>query len=129
MKKIGSILIISFLSFLIWGIIKVNMINTAALSENTGGAVAISQEELDKIKDEFGENFIGFLKDNCEFKIFDYDGDITIKVYDKLISFNQDNIKEVIYKTGEKTESILSGVKEGVDLVINKLNNTVEQIL
>lgn len=129
MKKVSVILIISFLSFLIWGIIKVNMTNTAALSENTGGTIAISQEELDKIKDEFGENFIGFLEDNCEFKIFDYDGDITIKVYDKLISFNKENIKEALYRTGEKTESILSEVKEGVDLVINKFNDTVEQIL
>ncbi|GIM28103.1 hypothetical protein CPJCM30710_07690 [Clostridium polyendosporum] len=129
MKKISVILIISFVSFLIWGIIKINITNTAAISKNIGGSVAISQEELNNIKDEFGDNFVGFLNDNCEFKIFNYDGDITIEVYDKVINFNQGNIKQFLYKTGEKTENILLGAKEGLDFVINKFNRTIEQVL
>lgn len=67
MRKIKILIpIIIFLIVVIIGVVKVNIINTKALSERNDEFQGM---DLEKIKDEFGEEFSNFITDKSTFKI------------------------------------------------------------
>lgn len=74
-KKIIKIFIPIIVILVLAGLIKVNMINTKALS------IGSSKEAYERIEEEFGEEFAEFIKDKSYIKIFEEDsGDILIRV-------------------------------------------------
>ena len=101
------IFILAFLS-----LIKVNIINTNALSP-----LGNTNENYEKIKDEFGEEFSNFIKDNSPVKIYEEKEDVLIKVGESEFKIDEDwsftnirnQIGEVFDKAKEKIEDIIYG--------------------
>lgn len=96
--------------FLLINLIKVNCITTKALSP-----LGNSNENYEKIKDEFGEEFSKFIKDNSIVKIYNEDNDILIRIGDAdfKIEDNWDitnitsRISETLYNIKNKVEDII----------------------
>ncbi|GKU23616.1 hypothetical protein [Clostridium folliculivorans] len=117
MRKIANIIIVMMvISFVLWGIININIINTASLSKSTDGVSSISQNDYKELKDEFGQDFLGLLEDDCEVKIHDEDGSYKLEFNGKY--YNIDSI-------GSKLQS-LGIIKEKGNWVFNKISNGVE---
>lgn len=81
-RKITNIIfLISIFIFVCIGLVKINIINTKALSP-----VGNSNDNYQLVNEEFGEDFSKFIKDNAQIKIYtnaNNNGEILIKVGDK----------------------------------------------
>ena len=102
------------------GFVKINMINTKALSP-----IGNAEENYEKIINEFGEEFEEFIKDNSYIKIYgdkDSEGRITVKVGKKEVFIKDSNI--VIEKVKEYYNYFITGykvVKEDIEVKITSL--------
>ena len=111
-KVFPSLLI---LFFVMAGIIKVDIINTKALSP-----LGNSNENYNLISKEFGSDFSNFIKDNSFLKIYkEQDENILIRLGNEDFKINSESsltnsIKEVFNKIDEKVR----GVKKTVDKMI-----------
>ena len=111
--------IIGFLIFLIIvsvGFIKINIINTKALSPIGNG-----EDNYELVKEEFGEDFEEFIKDKSEVKIYtvnEINENVTIKVLDK----------EYILKTNNILTRSFYNLGEGIYNNLTKLVNNIKGI-
>ncbi|WP_244833295.1 hypothetical protein [Clostridium sp. BJN0001] len=90
--KIIPVLVV--LMFMLWNIVKINVINTRALSP-----LGNAEENYDMAKSEFGGDFENFIIDNSYIKIYpEKDGQVFIKIGNKdfLIKSKLKDIKEFI---------------------------------
>lgn len=112
---IGTI-IFSLMVFI--GFIQINIVNTKALSPVGNG-----EDNYELVKEEFGEDFEEFIRDNAEVKIYtsQLENDSTIiKIEDKEFKVNTDNVvTEKIYMLGSKIYSGFSSIK-------NKINGKIK---
>ena len=117
--------ILIFFIILIFGFIQVNIINTKALSPVGNG-----EDNYELVKEEFGEDFEEFIKDNSEVKIYIPSDEIentTIKIYDKEFTININNkVTEKIYDFGGFLYNGFTSITEKISDTIN--NNEVENI-
>lgn len=104
------------------GIVKINIINTKALSP-----MGNSEENYALVSKEFGEDFAEFIKDNAEVKIYTGEGneDPSIKIKDKEIQLKKENpfIKGFV-NASEKIKDLFMAVKGKVDGKINDINKS-----
>lgn len=112
---IGTI-IFSLMVFI--GFIQINIINTKALSPVGNG-----EDNYELVKEEFGEDFEEFIRDDAEVKIYtsQLENDSTIiKIEDKEFKVSTDNVvTEKIYMVGSKIYSGFTSIK-------NKINGKIE---
>ncbi|MCR1952287.1 hypothetical protein NSA50_14745 [Clostridium sp. DSM 100503] len=112
---IGTI-IFSLLVFI--GFVQINIVNTRALSPIGNG-----EDNYQLVKEEFGEDFEEFIRDNAEVKIYTTDENnenTTIKVSDKEFMINANNpITEKIYMLG-------SNIYNGFNSIKNKINEKIK---
>lgn len=119
--------IIIFLLIISVGFVKINMINTKALSP-----IGNAEENYEKIINEFGEEFEEFIKDDSYIKIYrnkDSEGRITVKVGKKEVFIKNSNI--VIEKVREYYTYFITGyevVKEDIESKIASLKKENEVI-
>lgn len=81
------------LIFIFIGIIKIDLINTQALSP-----LGNTNENYKLVSDEFGEDFSNFIKDNSFLKIYEEDGkDILVRLGDSDFKIKEESpyIKEI----------------------------------
>ncbi|WP_160670819.1 hypothetical protein [Clostridium sp. C8-1-8] len=115
-KLINVIFIFMIISFVLWGIININIINTASLSKSTEGVNTISQDDYKELKSEFGQDFLGLLQDDCELKIHDEDGSYKLEFNGKYYDIN-----------GIATKfKFLGKIKDGGSIIIDKIGNGME---
>ena len=98
-NTVTTVFFIGIITFICIGLIKINIINTKALSP-----LGRTNDNYEMIKEEFGEEFSNFIKDNAQVKIYTEEGketlvkignqDFRIKDESKLIS----GIKYLFYK-------------------------------
>jgi hypothetical protein len=100
----------------LWGIINVNIINTASLSKSTENVSSISQDDYKELKNEFGQDFLGLLEDDCELKIHDEDGKYKLEFNGRYYDIN-----------GIATKfKFLGEIKDGGSIIIDKIGNGME---
>lgn len=101
------------------GFIQINIINTKALSPIGNG-----EDNYELVKDEFGEDFEEFIKDDAEIKIYtanDNNENTTIKVKSKEYIINMNNkITEGFYNMG-------GFIYNGFDSIINKVSGKIKK--
>ena len=101
------------------GFIQINIINTKALSPIGNG-----EDNYELVKDEFGEDFEEFIKDDAEIKIYTPNDNIentTIKVKSKEYIINMNNkITEGFYNMG-------GFIYNGFDSIINKVSGKIKK--
>lgn len=109
-KKIKYIVIFISFSIVLAGLIKINIINTKALSP-----LGNSKENYEKIKEAFGEEFADFINDHSQVKIYkDYEsGNILIRIGD-----NDYIVKKESY-ISEKIEDAKEGVEDIYEDIYN----------
>ena len=83
-KYLTIITLITIFSFGCIGLIKINMVNTNALSP-----LGNADNNYELVSKEFGEDFSSFLKDNSKIKIYSKD-EIVIKIGKKDFKFSID---------------------------------------
>lgn len=76
-KYLTIIALITIFSLECIGLIKINMVNTRALSP-----LGNADNNYELVSKEFGEDFSSFLKDNCKIKIYSENG-IVIRIGEK----------------------------------------------
>lgn len=111
-KFLNKILVVCIIIFTFLLLIKINVINTRALSP-----LGNTNENYKKVKEEFGEEFSNFIKDNSIIKIYNEKKDILVKVGDTNFKIDSDwsvkNIKnqvnEIFSDAKEKIEEIIYG--------------------
>lgn len=116
-KKILSGIIIFFIIVLL-GFIKINIINTKALSPTGEG-----DNNYEIISNEFGEDFEEFINDGAEIKIYaptEEEEKITVKIVDKEVYINNDNT--FLNKFKEAGQSAYNKISKITDKVMDKLN-------
>lgn len=127
MRKIANIIIVIMtISFVLWGIININIINTASLSKGTDGVSSISQDDYKELKDEFGQDFLGLLEDDCEVKIHDEDGSYKLEFNGKY--YNIDAIGSRLQSLGiikEKGYWVFNKISNGVEYFYEKVSNKI----
>ncbi|WP_291652885.1 hypothetical protein [Clostridium sp.] len=115
-KVLIGTLIFSLLVFI--GFVQINIVNTRALSPIGNG-----EDNYQLVKEEFGEDFEEFIRDNAEVKIYTTDENnenTTIKVSDKEFMINANNpITEKIYMLG-------SSIYNGFNSIKNKINEKIK---
>lgn len=117
-KSIPAIML--FLLIISFGFVKINIINTKALSP-----IGNAEENYEKVINEFGEEFEEFIKDDSYIKIYgekDSEGRITVKVGKKEIFIKDSN--KLIEKINEYYTYFITGyevVKEDVENKIDSL--------
>lgn len=101
------------------GFIQINVINTKALSPVGNG-----EDNYELVKDEFGEDFEEFIKDDAEIKIYttnENNENTTIKVKSKEYIINMDNkITEGFYNMG-------GFIYNGFGSIINKVSGKIKK--
>lgn len=101
------------------GFIQINIINTKALSPVGNG-----EDNYELVKDEFGEDFEEFIKDDAEIKIYtpnDNNENTTIKVKSKEYIINMNNkITEGFYNMG-------GFIYNGFESIINKVSGKIKK--
>lgn len=108
------------ISIAIVGLIKINIINTKALSP-----LGTTNDNYKMVKEEFGEEFSDFIKDNSAVKIYaDEDEETLVRIKDKDFKIKEESdlvtgIKSAL--TG--TYDFFIGIKDGIDDFSNKLND------
>lgn len=102
----------------IGGFVKINIINTNALSP-----IGNSESNYEKITNEFGEEFEEFIKDNSYIKIYgprDTEERITVKIGEKEVFIKSTNI--VIEKGKEYYTDFINGYEIVKNNIVNKKN-------
>jgi hypothetical protein len=103
LKKLKFLIpLVVFLVVTFTGVVKINMINTKALSERTAETQGM---DLQKIKDEFGEEFSSFIVDSSNIKIH-----------------QRSNNKYLLEVNGDDYEV------SGIFKIFNKINNSIEYL-
>lgn len=101
------------------GFIQINIINTKALSPVGNG-----EDNYELVKDEFGEDFEEFIKDDAEIKIYttnENNENTTIKVKSKEYIINMNNkITEGFYNMG-------GFIYNSFDSIINKVSGKIKK--
>lgn len=119
---IGTI-IFSLMVFI--GFIQINIINTKALSPVGNG-----EDNYELVKEEFGEDFEEFIRDDAEVKIYtsQLENDSTIiKIEDKEFKVSTDNVvTEKIYMVGSKIYSGFNSIKNKINGKIKNDNKNEE---
>lgn len=111
MKKIKPLIpVIIFMIIVFIGIVKINIINTKALSERTEESQGI---DLQKLKDEFGEEFSSFIVDDSNIKIHE-DND------NYIIEFNGDDYDAT------KVLGVANKIEESFEYLYSKIINLIE---
>lgn len=120
---IGTI-IFSLMVFI--GFIQINIINTKALSPVGNG-----EDNYELVKEEFGEDFEEFIRDDAEVKIYtsQLENDSTIiKIEDKEFKVSTDNVvTEKIYMVGSKIYSGFTSIKNKINGKIKNDNKNEEK--
>lgn len=112
-KKILTGIII-FFSIVLVGFIRINIINTKALSPTGEG-----ENNYEIISNEFGDDFKEFIKDDAEIKIYiptEEEDKMTVKIADKEIYINDDNV-------------FLNKIKEAANFAYNKISSFADNII
>lgn len=122
-KKI--ILGLSLLAIVIFlGFIKINIINTKALSPTGDG-----ESNYELISQEFGEDFQEFIKDNSDVKIYPGEGSIQntiIRIKDKEFIINTNHI--IFEKTMFITEKLVNNIIKTKDNISSNMKKIAEKI-
>lgn len=115
MMKLKIVSMLFILVFVIIGLVRINTINTKALS-----SLGNTNENYEKIKDELGEEFSDFIKDNAALKIYSGDSqDTIVKAWDKEFTIRQESdIISVTSNISEKIEGLFSRIKDTLDSII-----------
>ena len=106
------------------GFIKINIINTKALSPTGDG-----ESNYEIISHEFGEDFQEFIKDNADVKIYPGEGSIQntiIRIKDKEFIINTNHI--IFEKTMTITEKLVNNIIEVKDNIGLKIKTLTEKI-
>lgn len=106
------------------GFIKINIINTKALSPTGDG-----ESNYELISQEFGEDFQEFIKDNSEVKIYPGEGSIEntiIRIKDKEFIINTNHI--IFEKVMFITKKIVNNIIETKDSISSKIKNFAKKI-
>jgi hypothetical protein len=116
-KKVLIGTIIFFLVVFI-GFIQINIVNTRALSPIGNG-----EDNYEIVKEEFGEDFEEFIKDNAEVKIYKSNNENespTIKIGEKDLRINTNNpITNKFYMLGSSIYNSFTSIK-------NKINGKIK---
>jgi len=114
-KKVKVVFILFIFSFVMIGLVRINIINTKALSP-----LGDTNENYDKIKDELGEDFSDFIKDNADVKIYNEESkDIIVRAWDKDFTIkDESDISSEIKNISEKIGDLFSVIKDKVDSII-----------
>ena len=113
-----------FVIVIFLGFIKINIINTKALSPTGEG-----ESNYELISQEFGEDFQEFIKDNSEVKIYPGEGSIEntkIRIKDKEFIINTNHI--IFEKVMFITEKIVNNIIETKDNISLKMKSFAEKI-
>ena len=113
-----------FVIVIFLGFIKINIINTKALSPTGDG-----ESNYNRISQEFGEDFQEFIKDNSEVKIYPGEGSIQntiIKIKNKEFIIKTNHI--IFEKTMFITEKLVNNIIETKDNISSKIKNLTEKI-
>lgn len=104
-KKIRIIIISISIIAVIIGLVRINIINTEALSP-----LGNSKENYEKIKDSFGDDFADFINDNSEVKIYkEEDDDILIRIGKENYKIRkQSYLIELFYEAEEYVEDVFN---------------------
>lgn len=112
---IGTII---FSLLVLIGFVQINIVNTRALSPIGNG-----EDNYELVKEEFGEDFEEFIRDNADVKIYTADEDnenTSIKISDKEFMINANNpITEKFYMLG-------SSIYNGFNSIKNKINGKIK---
>jgi hypothetical protein len=113
--KFKIVFMLFMLGFVIVGIGRINIINTKALSP-----LANTNENYEKIKEELGEEFSDFIKDNAQIKIYNQPpGDILVRAWDKDFTIRIDSdIKSATSNISDKIGGFFSEIKNKIDSII-----------
>lgn len=113
---------LTFVIIVFIGFIQINIVNTQALSPIGNG-----NDNYELVKEEFGEDFEEFIKDNAEVKIYrnnEENKNTIVRVEDKEFMINTNNtVLEKIYGVGNKVYSNLIGIKNSISEKIKKNNS------
>ena len=119
-RIVNTIFTISILTFICIGLIKINIINTRALSP-----LGRTNDNYELVSEEFGEEFSKFIKDNVAVKIYTGDSqetlvkigdsDFIIKDESELVS----GTKYLFNKVGE----FFWNIKNKIDTVSTEINS------
>lgn len=103
------------LVFVMVGLVSVNIANTKALSP-----LGDTNENYEKIKDELGEDFSNFIKDNAPVKIYNGDSqDTIVRAWDNDFTIREDSdITSVASNISGKIGNFFSEVKDKIDSII-----------
>lgn len=116
-KKVIIGVVIFFIITVI-GFIQINIINTKALS-----SVGNGEDNYELVKEEFGEDFEEFIKDNAEVKIYtanENSDNTTIRIKNKEYILKMNNkITESFYNMG-------GFLYNGLEGIINKFNGEIK---
>lgn len=100
-KVLIGIFLITILAFSIMGLIKINIINTKALSP-----MGTSNNNYEMVKEEFGEDFSNFIRDNAPVKIYVNEDNTLVRIKDKDYKIKEESkiltaIRNFINKIGD----------------------------
>jgi len=97
------------------GLIRINIINTKALSP-----LGDKNENYEKIKEELGEEFSVFIKDNSPIKIYNEPSeDIIVNAWDKDFTIrDESDIISLANNISDKIGDFFSKIKDKVDNII-----------
>lgn len=103
------------LGFVIVGLGRINIINTKALAP-----LADTNENYEKVKEELGEEFSDFIKDNAPIKIYNEPSrDIIVRAWDKNFTIRREyDIKSAVSNISEKIGGFFSEIKNKIDSII-----------
>lgn len=107
-----------FFIIVVLGVIKINIINTKALSPVGNG-----EDNYELVKEEFGKDFEEFIKDDAEVKIYTPRDEIentTVRIYDKEFIINTNN------KLTEKFYEMGGFLYNGFSSIIDKINGKIK---
>ncbi|MCI6693501.1 MULTISPECIES: hypothetical protein [unclassified Clostridium] len=118
-----------FFIIVVLGVIKINIINTKALSPVGNG-----EDNYELVKEEFGKDFEEFIKDDAEVKIYTPRDEIentTVRIYDKEFIINTNNkLTEKFYEMGGFLYNGFSSIIDKINGKIknNEINNESEDL-
>lgn len=118
MKKIINfkiVFILFVLVFVMIGLVRINIINTKALSP-----LGDTNKNYEKIKEELGEDFSNFIKDNATIKIYYGDSqDTIVRAWDKDFTIREESdITAVASNISGKIGDFFSEIKDKIDSII-----------
>lgn len=111
LKKIRVLFVLLCLIMAIIGLIKVNLLNTKALSP-----LGNTKENYKKVKNELGKDFSEFITDNASIKIYyDEKNNILVRIGDKNFKIKEESA--IIEKAGEVIEIVENCFEDFLDEV------------